>query len=166
MPAAAAAELQNICRMWRGPKKSKLKSMQHACMHACVCQLHTGDSFKLLLQKGTRKTLPGGPALPPPLLCQLCLVKPNKCKATRSPRHTISPQISSSEKWQWLLCARHRAERFPFILPRSASRRGGWRAVNGPLQRQESTAQGTEALTQEHRGEGGESGCFLGSVCL
>lgn len=162
--AAAAAELQNICRMWRGgPKKSKLKSRQHACMHACVHQLHIGYSFKLVLQNGARKTLPGGPALLP-WLCQLCLMKPNKCRATRSPRHTTSPQISSSEEWQWLLCARHRAERFPFILPRSASRRGGRRAVHGPLQRQESKAQGAKALTQEHRGEAGESGCFLRSV--
>lgn len=99
-------------------------------------------------------------------LCQLCLMKPNKCRATRSPRHTTSPQISSSEEWQWLLCVRHQAERFPFILPRSASRRGGRRAVYGPLQRQESKAQGAKALTQEHRGEVGESGCFLGSVCF
>lgn len=146
-----------------GPKKSKLKSRQHACMHTCVRQLHIGYSFKLVLQNGARKTLPGGPALLP-WLCQLCLMKPNKCRATRSPRHTTSPQISSSEEWQWLLCARHRAERFPFILPRSASRRGGRRAVHGPLQRQESKAQGAKALTQEHRGEVGESGCFLRSV--
>lgn len=132
-------------------------------MHVCVRQLHLGYSFKLVLQNGARKTLPGGPALLP-WLCQLCLMKPNKCRATRSPRHTTSPQISSSEEWQWLLCARHRAERFPFILPRSASRRGGRRAVHGPLQRQESKAQGAKALTQEHRGEVGESGCFLRSL--
>lgn len=147
--------------MWRGPKKSKLKSKQHACMHAYVRELHTGDSFKLVLQNGQRKTLLGGPTLLLQL-CQLCLLKPNKCRAARSPRYTTSPQISSSKEWQWLLCARHRAEHFPFILPRSASRRGGWRAVCGPQQRQESKAQGAaEALTQEHRGEVGESGCFL-----
>lgn len=34
----------------------------------------------------------------------------------------------------------------------------------GPLQRQGSQAQRAEALAQEHRGEVGESGCFLRSV--
>lgn len=61
-------------------------------MHACVRQLHTGDSFKLVLQNGTRKTLPGGPALLP-RLCHLCLVKPNKCEL---PAHPDTPQVHKS----------------------------------------------------------------------